>query len=105
MGDKMGRIHLGRQDFSDLQTRKMKGLKRGRDEERNGGGDGDELPDANEGEISGSDGDDGDKGDDEVDMDEMLDLVGGDDDNDDAGGGVEVEDTNHVEQRKRQKLG
>ena len=31
MGDKMGRIHLGRQDLSELQTRKMKGLKRNRD--------------------------------------------------------------------------
>ncbi|KAI9838702.1 MAG: hypothetical protein M1819_005016 [Sarea resinae] len=30
VGDKMGRIHLGRQDLGDLQTRKMKGLKRGR---------------------------------------------------------------------------
>lgn len=30
MGDKLGRIHLGRQDLGDLQTRKMKGLKRGR---------------------------------------------------------------------------
>jgi ribosome production factor 2 len=30
MGDKLGRIHLGRQDLSQLQTRKMKGLKRGR---------------------------------------------------------------------------
>lgn len=32
MGDKMGRIHLGKQDLGDLQTRKMKGLKRSRDE-------------------------------------------------------------------------
>lgn len=32
MGDKMGRVHLGRQDLSELQTRKMKGLKRARDE-------------------------------------------------------------------------
>ena len=31
IGDKVGRIHLGRQDLSTLQTRKMKGLKRGRD--------------------------------------------------------------------------
>ena len=31
MGDKMGRIHLGRQNLDDLQTRKMKGLKRSRD--------------------------------------------------------------------------
>ena len=27
----MGRIHLDRQDLSELQTRKMKGLKRARD--------------------------------------------------------------------------
>jgi len=33
MGDKLGRIHLGKQDLSELQTRKMKGLKRGRDED------------------------------------------------------------------------
>ncbi len=31
VGDKVGRIHLGRQDLSELQTRKMKGLKRSRD--------------------------------------------------------------------------
>jgi ribosome production factor 2 len=31
MGDKMGTIHLGRQDLKELQTRKMKGLKRSRD--------------------------------------------------------------------------
>ena len=29
VGDKIGRVHLGRQDLSQLQTRKMKGLKRG----------------------------------------------------------------------------
>ena len=29
VGDKIGRVHLGRQDLSMLQTRKMKGLKRG----------------------------------------------------------------------------
>ncbi|KAF2836466.1 Brix-domain-containing protein [Patellaria atrata CBS 101060] len=32
MGDKIGRIHLGKQDLSTLQTRKMKGLKRGRND-------------------------------------------------------------------------
>ncbi|RMZ84496.1 hypothetical protein DV737_g1084, partial [Chaetothyriales sp. CBS 132003] len=32
VGDKIGRVHLGKQDLSQLQTRKMKGLKRGRDE-------------------------------------------------------------------------
>lgn len=31
IGDKVGRIHLGKQDLSQLQTRKMKGLKRSRD--------------------------------------------------------------------------
>ncbi|RKF82591.1 Ribosome production factor 2-like protein [Golovinomyces cichoracearum] len=31
VGDKMGRIHLGKQELKDLQTRKMKGLKRNRD--------------------------------------------------------------------------
>lgn len=33
MGDKLGRIHLGRQNLDELQTRKMKGLKRARDED------------------------------------------------------------------------
>lgn len=32
MGDKVGKLHVGKQDFSALQTRKMKGLKRGRGE-------------------------------------------------------------------------
>lgn len=31
MGDKVARIHLGKQDLKELQTRKMKGLKRSRD--------------------------------------------------------------------------
>ncbi|KAH0832688.1 hypothetical protein AYO21_04768 [Fonsecaea monophora] len=32
VGDKIGRVHLGKQDLSTLQTRKMKGLKRNRDD-------------------------------------------------------------------------
>jgi ribosome production factor 2 len=32
MGDKIGKIHVGRQDLSTMQTRKMKGLKRSRDD-------------------------------------------------------------------------
>ena len=32
IGDKIGRVHLGKQDLSTLQTRKMKGLKRSRDD-------------------------------------------------------------------------
>lgn len=33
MGDKLGRVHLGKQDLRELQLRKMKGLKRSRDEQ------------------------------------------------------------------------
>lgn len=48
MGDTVGRVHVGKQDLSKLQTRKMKGLKRGRadqvdDEEDINSSDGDEL--------------------------------------------------------------
>ena len=32
IGDKIGRIHLGRQNLDELQSRKMKGLKRTRDD-------------------------------------------------------------------------
>ncbi|KAJ6257722.1 LOW QUALITY PROTEIN: hypothetical protein Dda_7510 [Drechslerella dactyloides] len=36
MGDKIGRVHVGHQDLGQLQTRKMKGLrKRGRDDDDN----------------------------------------------------------------------
>jgi ribosome production factor 2 len=34
VGDKVGRIHLGKQDMSKMQSRKMKGLKRSRDDAR-----------------------------------------------------------------------
>ncbi|KAF8428745.1 Brix domain-containing protein [Tirmania nivea] len=33
MGDKLGRIHTGKQDLSKLQSRKMKGLKRGKEDD------------------------------------------------------------------------
>ncbi len=46
----MGRVHLGRQDLRELQTRKMKGLKRRRDD----GDDGEEM-DVDEDVISASD--------------------------------------------------
>jgi ribosome production factor 2 len=36
MGDKVGRIHKGRQDLGMLQTRKVKALKRSRDEDNDG---------------------------------------------------------------------
>jgi len=38
IGDKVGRIHLGKQDLNDMQTRKMKGLKRNRDDDDTEGG-------------------------------------------------------------------
>ena len=44
VGDKVGRIHLGRQDLDSLQSRKMKGLKRRRDPEDQEDEDG-SLPD------------------------------------------------------------
>lgn len=31
MGDKVGKLHVGKQDLSKLQARKMKGLKKNRD--------------------------------------------------------------------------
>ncbi|KAH7137256.1 Brix domain-containing protein [Dactylonectria estremocensis] len=34
MGDKIGRVHLGKQDLSEMQLRKMKGLKRNRAEDK-----------------------------------------------------------------------
>jgi ribosome production factor 2 len=33
IGDKVGRVHMSKQDFGSLQTRKMKGLKRDRDDD------------------------------------------------------------------------
>jgi ribosome production factor 2 len=53
MGDKIGKIHPGKQDFNNLQTRKMKGLKRSRDEKE-----GEKVDDAATavGEDEGSDG-------------------------------------------------
>ncbi|KAI9819510.1 MAG: rRNA-binding ribosome biosynthesis protein rpf2 [Pycnora praestabilis] len=42
VGDKIGRIHLGRQDLGELQTRKMKGLKRARGIETDGEEEGEE---------------------------------------------------------------
>ncbi|KAL2182383.1 Brix-domain-containing protein [Thermothelomyces heterothallicus CBS 203.75] len=40
MGDKIGRIHMGKLDLGGLQTRKMKGLKRSRDQHDDAGRDG-----------------------------------------------------------------
>ncbi|KAI7343494.1 galactosyl transferase GMA12/MNN10 family protein [Hortaea werneckii] len=56
IGDKVGRIHLGKQDLGQLQTRKMKGLKRSRDVES----------DEEDEEMVGGASDDDDEEDDEV---------------------------------------
>ena len=50
IGDKVGRIHLGKQNLDKLQTRKMKGLKRNRDEEMDGLVEGDVIMNGDENE-------------------------------------------------------
>ncbi|EPQ32462.1 uncharacterized protein PFL1_00657 [Pseudozyma flocculosa PF-1] len=67
MGDMVGRIHVGRQDLGDLQTRKMKGLKRGGDDDDEGA------------QGSGDDGESGPGGESDDDDDEQ---VGYEDDDD-----------------------
>lgn len=54
VGDKIGRIHLGKQDLSELQTRKMKGLKREREREIEEGAE--EISIVSEDEADASDG-------------------------------------------------
>ena len=68
VGDKMGRIQLGRQDLSDLQTRKMKGLKRGREDNPEVEGE-EEAESASEGSES-----------------EVFDGIGSDDDDSESDG-------------------
>ncbi|KAJ8652958.1 hypothetical protein O0I10_011420 [Lichtheimia ornata] len=45
LGDQYGRVHLGKQDFNKLQTRKMKGLKRKRTDDGGNDDDGDDDDD------------------------------------------------------------
>ncbi|CAD6884547.1 unnamed protein product [Tilletia controversa] len=71
MGDLVGQIHVGKQDLSKLQTRKMVGLKKGRDPK-------DEDDD-----------DDDDEDDDDDDDDGFEDAEDGDDDDDDDDDGAE----------------
>ncbi|RKO91863.1 Brix domain-containing protein [Blyttiomyces helicus] len=49
IGDKLGRIHLGKQDLTKLQTRKIKGLKRRADEDGDADGDADADADGDDG--------------------------------------------------------
>ena len=55
MGDKIGKIHLGKQDLNELQTRKMKGLKRGRNTEAKDDVVNDSLSMMSEQEVEASD--------------------------------------------------
>ena len=52
MGDVRGRLHVAKQDLGELQTRKMKGLKKGRDEasDEEDGEDGEDSGDEDEDE-------------------------------------------------------
>jgi ribosome production factor 2 len=67
MGDKVGRVHLGRQDLGKLQARKMKGLKRTNDDRESGdeeeeeGSEEDEVDDGI-GELEGSESGSADEG-------------------------------------------
>lgn len=89
MGDMVGRIHVGKQDLSALQTRKMKGLKAGKnDEEDDEDEDDDEEDDSfddDEDAYVGLDQDDSDEEemDDDDEADEMQRLAHDDQDEDD----------------------
>jgi len=61
----MGRIHLGRQDLDELQTRKMKGLKRSRDVAAEAEGEGSEDGEEEDGMDGISDGEEGSDDDDD----------------------------------------
>ncbi len=76
MGDTVGRIHVGKQDLSGLQTRKMKGLKKGLDP-NGSSGDEDEEDDDEEMMYSGEEDDD-----EELEMDDMTMYSGAEDDED-----------------------
>ncbi|KAI1617695.1 valyl-tRNA synthetase [Exophiala viscosa] len=102
VGDKVGRVHLGKQDLSTLQTRKMKGLKRGRDD------------DVDDHHMNGEEGDDGVLIEDE-DMDGGMDLddevseggssLGGSGDEISIGEDEEMEDGDEVNEKpKRQRI-
>ncbi|PWN28412.1 Brix-domain-containing protein [Jaminaea rosea] len=92
MGDMVGRVHVGKQDLSKLQTRKMKGLKA----DKNGAEESDDEDDEEEHDDDDEDEDEfmalgsgdedemeDDEDDDEEDAAEMADLVGDSEDDDD----------------------
>lgn len=69
MGDTMGRIHVGKQDLTSLQTRKMKGLKKHLDPTADSDDDDDEdMDDDDDEEVYGED----DVSDDDLEMEDMT---------------------------------
>jgi ribosome production factor 2 len=58
MGDKTGKIHVGKQDLGTMQTRKMKGLKRSRDERLEDAAEARQAEDEEEGSVGVESGED-----------------------------------------------
>lgn len=115
MGDMVGRVHVGKQDLSKLQTRKMKGLKAGKDDAEDGqdsddGDDDDDDDELLEGDsddefmalgdgLDNDEDEDGDEDGDEEDM-ERLAAARGDLDGEESGA-EEVEASGPATARKR----
>ncbi|GAC73524.1 protein required for biogenesis of the ribosomal 60S subunit [Moesziomyces antarcticus T-34] len=92
MGDTVGRIHLGKQDLSGLQTRKMKGLKKHLDPTASSD-DEDDDDDESEPAFSGSD-------DEELEMDDMT-MHSNDEDDDDIDDDEDEEEEHQTPPKKR----
>lgn len=105
MGDKLGRIHMMKQDLNDLQTRKMKGLKRGRDELRKGHDAGEDA-EANDddGDEHGKEGDDDDDDDEEEDSISFIDDGDSDQDQDRGSVSDKMDRDDKALASKRQRL-
>ncbi|KAK0530904.1 rRNA-binding ribosome biosynthesis protein rpf2 [Tilletia horrida] len=84
MGDLVGQIHVGKQDLSKLQTRKMVGLKKNRDADEDEDEDDDEEDEDGQGFEDDDDDDDDDDGEDGEAFDDDEDEDEDDDGDDDA---------------------
>jgi ribosome production factor 2 len=93
MGDTVGRIHLGKQDLSGLQTRKMKGLKKHLDPTASSDDEDDDDDDESEPAFSGSD-------DEELEMDDMT-MHSNDEDDDDMDDDEDEEEEHQTPPKKR----
>lgn len=92
MGDTVGRIHVGKQDLSSLQTRKMKGLKKHLDP--NASSDDEDDDDSAAGEGFEGDSDD----DEELEMDDMTMYSAGEDEDEDDEDDDEEDEEEQVQQ-------